>query len=222
MPTRGHLTQVAAILAAVLITSSASALLAGCDGHSKPTVAGPLPSMATTPVADSPSSSAPGASVSSSLSGEPTAAPSSLDPSAAASKYPDAAAKIPAAIQTVRNYFTAFNHEIDTGDENEVTKLFTPDCTKCISDVSSVRDLLDGGHKLRGGHVILASVDHARATGPHAVAVEVTGTQAEGDQTDASGDVIHHFPASPPMKLEFEVDTSPSMPAIYKINLVGE
>jgi hypothetical protein len=196
-------------------------MLAGCDGgHSTPravedgpTTSAPLvtPGPTTSPIAPPTSATGPAG---------PT--PSITGESALNSAFPSAAAKIPDAIETVRRFFDGINHESDTGDEAPVIATFTTKCNLCGSEVFSIQSLLDGGHKLRGGHLHLLSIDSAAATYDTVVSIVVTSSEEASDQLDASGNVVHHFDAQPPTKLDFELNVDVSPPKIWQISRLDQ
>jgi hypothetical protein len=217
MPGRGHRLPAAW---AIAVCVAVAALLAGCDSHSKPRA-----------VEDDPSSSAPVVTTgppptftpptATADSAGPTSAPITGE-SALNSTFPSAAAKIPDAIETVRRFFDGINHESDTGDEAPVIATFTTKCNLCGSEVFSIKGLLDGGHKLRGGHLHLLSIESAAATYDTVVSIVVTSSEEASDQLDANGNVVHHFDAQPPTKLDFELNVDVSPPKIWQISRLDQ
>jgi hypothetical protein len=218
MPGRGdRLPAARAIAACVAVV----ALLAtGCDSHSKPqaveddpTSSAPLvtPGAPSTLVAQSAAAETTVSSPSSAIKGE----------SALASAYPIAAAAEPRAVKVVREFFDAMNHETDTGDEQPISKLIQPTCTRCISGVVGIKNLLDGGHTIRGGHVHLLSVDRVYPSYDNIVTVVVTNAEDAGAQVDSKGNVVRSFTAVPPKQLIFDVLIDHSPPVIANLSLTS-
>jgi len=183
-------------------------LATGCDTHSKPqavddqTSTGPIASAGPPSASASPSAVASAHRTSSPLAGE----------SALNSAFPSAAARIPDAIQTVRRFFSGLDHEGDTGDEGPVIATFTTKCALCGSEVYNIKSLLDDGHRLRGGHTHLLSVDQAFASYGSVISIVVTSSEDASDQIDATGKVIRHFDAAPPTMFDFELEIDDSPP----------
>lgn len=217
MPRRGYRTTAAGFVAAVALLSAVG--VAGCDSHSKPTVPTEAP-QSPDPVMS------PSASVSTSLTA-PAHGPSSaqgspiVGGSALASAFPSAAAAEPAAIAVVRQFFDGVNHEIDTGEENAVTATFSSQCVQCIQGVVDIKNHMSDGHKFRGGHLHLISVDKAVPTYATLVRVIVTQTEDSGSETDAAGNVISNYPSSSAMQFAYEVDISKSPVVIVQLTRVG-
>jgi len=216
-------------------------VLAGCDAHSKPTIVTPpvtTGSAATTP-ADAPATDAtPTMTGTPSLTPEPTATPSSpIRPNASApidttpipgnsslaAQYPDAAAKIPAAVQVVRDFYNGVNHEIDTGDEAPVLKTFQIGaCVNCASQVTEIKDMQVNGDTVRGAHLHILSIDQATPLGASTIAVTLTDDQDDGEQLDAKGNLIKAIDAIPPTRLVFIVAIDKSDPVIFDVQSVAE
>ncbi len=219
--------------AASALVFAAVVLSAGCDAHSKPIVASPLPS---TPVessgaAPSPAASrvdppSPAASIVPSLSDgvSPSVGASTFPavPSELASKYPDEMAKIPDAVQTVRNFFDGVNHEIDTGDEAAAIATFTPKCQLCGEEVYSIKQLRDGGYTLRGGHLHLISVDSAAPSYSQVVTVYVTSNEDALQQIDGQGNVVRTIDPAVPTKFVFDLELDVDPPKIWMVTRVGD
>lgn len=216
MPGRGHRLRAAWAIAA---TSAAIALLAsGCDSHSRPqavddpTSSGPLGTSAP-----------PSASVSPAASGSTTSTSSPLaGVSALASAYPSAAAAGPRAIAVVRSFYDGINHEIDTGDESTVAKYFESTCTRCVSEVVAVQDLLDGNHTIRGGHLHIVQIASVHPSYSNVVTVVVTGTADASQQLDAKGNVTKTFDAVPPTQLVFDVVVDRDSPVIANLTRLSQ
>jgi hypothetical protein len=138
------------------------------------------------------------------------------------SAFPSAAAHIPDAIETVRRFFDGMNHESDTGDEGPVIATFTTKCNLCGSGVYGIKTLLDGGHKLHGGHLHLLTINSAVATYDNVVSIDVTEDQDSAEQINANGEVVKTFPSSPPRHLIFELDTNESPPKIWQLSRVDQ
>jgi len=219
MPGRGHRLRAArataAMCAAIAVVGVSAA---GCDSHSKPQAVDHPASPASAATTGSPTPSASATAVApSSLSGSPLAGESALN-----SAFPSAAARIPDAIETVRRFFGGINHESDTGDEGPAIATFTTKCSLCGSGVYNIKGLLEGGHKLRGGHVHLLTINSAIATYSNVVSVDVTESQDSAEQTDATGRVVQTFPASPPRHLIFELETDDAPPKIWQLTRANQ
>jgi len=219
MPGRGHRLPAARAIAAC--AAVVAVLTTGCDSHSKPravegdpTTSAPAVTPRPTPPSVSPSAAHASVSI-------PTSPPISGE-SALNSAFPSAAARIPDAIETVRRFFDGMNHESDTGDEAPAIATFTTKCNLCGSGVYGIKALLDGGHKLRGGHLHLLTINSAVATYDNVVSIDVTEAQDSAEQVDANGKVVQTFPSSPPQHLIFEVDTSASPPKIWQLSRVDQ
>jgi hypothetical protein len=214
MPGRGHRLRAArataAMCAAIAVVGVSAA---GCDSHSKPQAVDHPASPASAATTGSPTPSASATAVApSSLSGSPLAGESALN-----SAFPSAAARIPDAIETVRRFFDGINHESDTGDEGPAIATFTTKCSLCGSEVYSIKNLLDGGHKLSGGHLHLLSINSAVATYGNAISIDVTESQDAAQQLDVNGRVVRAFPASLPRHLVIELETDDSPPKIWQL-----
>lgn len=195
--------------------------LAGCDSHSKPTVPteapqSPDPAVSTSPTPSPLPATSSAPTVSQAL---PTTEITGL--AALTSAYPSAAAAVPAATETVRNFVDALNHEIDTGDSTEVSKLFTPKCKTCMEDVQQI-EALGATYTTRGGHLHLVSIDAAYPSYSEAVTVSATVVQDAADQLDAHGNVVHHFSASPSTRMVFNLQTDVTPPVIWQLNVHTE
>lgn len=219
MPGRGDRLRAArAIAATAAILAVASVSAAGCDSHSSPRAVDD-PTSSAPPVTSAP----PSTSVSPSATGSVTSSQSPLaGESALNSAFPSAAARIPDAIETVRRFFDGINHESDTGDEGPAIATFTTKCNLCGSGVYGIKTLLDGGHKLHGGHLHLLAINSAVATYGNVVSIDVTESQDPAEQTDASGNVVEDFPSTPPTHVIFELETDDSPPKIWQLTRVGQ
>lgn len=218
MPGRGHRLHAARVISACVGVAVLGVSAAGCDSHSKPRAVDD-PSSSRPLVTAGPSS----AGVSPSAVDAPSPSSSPLEgESALNSAFPSAAARIPDAIATVRRFFDGINHESDTGDEGPAIATFTTKCNLCGSEVYSIRSLLDGGHKLRGGHTHLVSIDQAFASYGNVVSVVVTSTEDASDQLDATGNIVRQFDAAPPTKFDFELEINDSPPKIWQLTRVEQ
>ncbi len=189
MPGRGHRLPAARAIAATSAAIAAVVSMAGCDSHSKPQAVLDDPtSSAPLITAAPPATPATPASRSASGSGSvgPTSPPLAGE-SALNSAFPSAAARIPDAIETVRRFFDGLNHESDTGDEGPVISTFTTKCNLCGSEVYNIKSLLDGGHKLRGGHLHLLTIDSALATYSNVVSIDRHRESGASEQIDSNG-----------------------------------
>lgn len=218
MPGRGRRLSAAWAIAAGLL---GLLLVAGCDSHSRPRPVEDDPTSTAPLATGGPSTSAPSSSASATGSARPVS-PSITGESALNSAFPSAAARIPDAIETVRRFFDGLNHESDTGDEGPVIATFTTKCNLCGSEVYSLKSLLDGGHTLRGGHLHLLSIDSAVATFDSVVSITVTSSEDASDQLDATGNLVHHFDAVPPTKLDFELEVNDSPPKIWQLTRIDQ
>lgn len=208
-------------VAAVAVLIGVCVASAACDAHSTPTVPTGTPVTASstssgTSASRSATSPRPSPSPLAGLS-SPGVSPSDGVPSALASEYPSEMTQIPAAIQTVRNFFDGVNHEIDTGDEAAAIATFTPKCQLCGEEVYSLKQLLDGGHTLRGGHLHLLKVDSAAPSYHQAITVTVMSDQDAAQQLDAKGNVVQTFPSAPASKLIFDLELDVSPPKIWML-----
>ena len=214
MPRRGY----RATAAITAVFAGLGLAVAGCDGHSKPFVASeppqtpaPVTSASLSPSATPSPSDSPGPREGS--PGSPTSSPI-VGISALNSAYPSAVAAEPAAIQVVRDFYEGINHEIDTGDETAVSKVIDPACTQCITEVVNVKNLLDGAHHIRNGHLHIVSVDKVYPSYSNVVSVIITGTADASDQVDAGGKVVQSFAAVPPTQVVFDILIDRSPPVI--------
>lgn len=219
MPGRGHRLPAARAIAACLAVA-AGAMLAGCDGgHSTPraveddpTTSAPLvtPGPTTSPIAPPTSATGPAG---------PT--PSITGESALNSAFPSAAAAGPHAVEVVRAFYDGINREIDTGDESTVSKYFQSSCTRCISEVVAIQHLLDGQHKVRGGHLHITRIDSVHPSYSNIVTVTITGTADASQQLDSKGNVTQSFDAVPPTQLVFDVVIDENPPVIANLTLAS-
>jgi hypothetical protein len=212
--------RVSAAAYAVALSVLALASAAGCDAHSKPTVATEAPQSPYPVVSPSPLSSG-SASASPSNGATPPALSTQISGSAALeSAYPSAAAAEPLATVIVQQYFDGMNHEISTGDETAVSKTFDPRCTRCISGVVTTKDLLNGGNVLRGGHMHLNKVVDVYPASASTVTVVVESSEDASQQVDGNGKVLRSFSAIPVTKLVFVVHVS-ELPAIVDLSVLS-
>lgn len=207
MPGRGHRRSAARAIAAMCAAAAVVGLAAaGCDSHSRPQAVDDPTSPAPAATLAPPSTSTQATS-SSSTESSPT------DPTA--SGFPSATAQIPEAIQVVRAFFDGLNYEIDhEGDESRVAAVFSTDCANCVSSVSKIHDLFAGNHSLHGGHYRVVSINRSYATDQDHVAIEIIDSAESGEQVDANGNVIRHFPGASPTRLVFYVTVSSTPPKI--------
>ena len=136
------------------------------------------------------------------------------------SAFPSESARIPDALETVRRFFDGMNHEIDTGDEAQVSVLFTPGCARCISGVVDFKKMLANGQKIHGAHLHLVSVDKAVPTYKGIVSITVTESEDSGEVVDAKGVTVRTFRPVAAAKLDFNLYVDRTQPVIWQIDLL--